>query len=236
MKPIIPILAAVFALIAARAPAQSIDCAKTSTKLERAICADPVMRDYDSRIAAAYARARTMWNGAIATYVEGDQQQWLTGFQAIERLDAANETDCVLSDVACVRDTMRRRVEEIESNAYPHSGVYRLGGGMKLLLQPGLADGYRVRVYDPAKVPTANIVTLDADRSRRWDGPQAMVSTMGDANGLPLGEEDGCTLRLTLDPLVVHVAQTGSCQGRAFAGSYNRLLDENLRSYELELY
>ncbi|MES2497053.1 MAG: hypothetical protein V4618_13140 [Pseudomonadota bacterium] len=236
MKPIIPILAAVFALIGASAPAQSIDCAKTSTKLEQAICADPVMRDYDARIAAAYARARTMWNGAIATYVEGDQQQWLTGFQAIERLDAANETDCVLSDVACVRETMRRRVEEIESNAYPHSGVYRSAGGMKLLLQPGLADGYSVRIYDPAKLPGVNVITLDAGRAGLWDGPQAMVSTMGDANGLPLAKDDGCTLRLTPEALVIEVVQTGICQGHSLAGRYKRLLDENLRSYELELY
>lgn len=236
MKPIIPILAACLAFVATGAEARVIDCTKVATKLEKAICGDPVMLDYDTRIAAAYARARAMWGGAIATYVEGDQQQWLTGFQAIERLDAANETDCVLSDTACVRDTMRRRVEEIESGAYVHSGIYRSAGGMKLLLHPGLANGYRVRVYDPAKLTAVNIVTLEQDRAGLWDGPQAMVSTMGDANGLPLGKEDGCTLRLTPEALTITVAQTGACQGHNFAGSYKRLLDENLRSYELELY
>jgi uncharacterized protein YecT (DUF1311 family) len=236
MKAMAPILATLLALLATGAEARGIDCAKVATKLEKAICDDPVMRDYDTRIAAAYARAVGMWDGAIASYVKNDQQQWLTSFQAIERLDAATETDCVLSDTVCVRDTMRRRVDDIESGTYVHSGVYRSAGGMKLLLHPGHANGYRVRVYDPAKANEVNVITLEDDRSALWDGPQSMVSTMGDANGLPLGKEDGCTLRLLPEALAIRVFQKGSCQGRSFEGTYNRLLDETLRSYELELY
>lgn len=236
MKAMAVILATLLGLLATGAEAGGLDCARVATKLERAICDDPTMRDYDARIAAAYARALGMWDGAIAAYVKNDQQQWLTSFQAIERLDAATETDCVLSDTACLRDTMRRRVDDIESGAYVHSGVYRSPGGMKLLLHPGRANGFRVRLYDPARTADVNLVTLEGDRSALWDGPQAMVATMGDANGLPLGKDDGCTLRLVPEALSIRVVQTGACQGHGFEGTYARLLDETLRSYDLELY
>lgn len=236
MKPIAPMLAACLAFLATGAEARGIDCAKAATTIEKTICGDPVMLDYDNRIAAAYARALASWDGAIASYVKKDQQEWLTGFRAIEALDAATETDCVLSDTACVRDTMRRRVDEVESGAYVHSGVYRAANGKKLLLHPGLANGYRVRVYEPAKANEVNIITLEGDRSALWEGPTFMVSKMGDANGLPLGKQDGCTLHLMPEALSIRVSQEGSCQGHSFAGSYDRLLGETLRSYELELY
>lgn len=225
------------ALLAAQgAQARGIDCAKTGTRLEATICADPEMRDYDNRIAAAYARGLAIWDGAIADYVRRDQQEWLTGFRSIERLEAAVEGDCVITDLACIRGEMRRRVDVLESGAYVHSGVYRAANGMKLLLQTGRANGYGVRVYDPKALPKGNIVTLDTDRAALWDGPEAMVSIMGDSNGLPLAASDGCTLRLSPEPLAIHVVQKGACGGRNYEGAYGRLLDDTLRSYELELY
>ncbi|KRB86236.1 hypothetical protein ASE00_05765 [Sphingomonas sp. Root710] len=217
------------------AQARGIDCAKAVTKLDRAICADPVALDYDSRMAAAYARALASWNGAIARYVRLDQQEWLTSFRTIE-LETAFDSDCVVTDRACISEELRRRVDDIESGAYVHSGVYRTASGMKLLLHPGRANGYRVRVYDPARAGKVNIVTLDEDRAALWDGPQFMVSAMGDANGLPFAPEDGCTLRLLPEPLSIQVFQKGACGGHIFEGTYNRLLDETLRSYELELH
>jgi len=217
------------------AQARGIDCAKAVAKLDRAICADPVALDYDSRMAAAYARALASWNGAIARYVRLDQQEWLTSFRTIE-LETAFDSDCVVTDRACIREELRRRVEDVESGAYVHSGVYRTATGMKLLLHPGLANGYHVRVYDPARASKVNIATVDSDRAALWDGPQFMVSTMGEANGVPFAPEDGCTLRLLPEALSIRVFQKGECGGHMFEGTYNRLLDETLRSYELELH
>lgn len=236
MKPALALLAALLGMAGSSAEARGVDCAKAMTRLEKTICADPEMLDYDGRIAAAYERALAMWDGAIASYVRLDQRQWLTGFQAMERLEAAVEDDCVLTDRACVAAELRRRVDDLESGAYVHSGVYRAANGMKLLLHPARANGYRVRVYDPADAAAINIVTLDQDRAALWDGPQFMLSVMGDANGLPLAKDDGCILRLLPEPLAIRVFQKGSCQGRSFEGTYNRLLDETLRSYELELH
>ncbi|ATE64788.1 lysozyme inhibitor LprI family protein [Rhizorhabdus dicambivorans] len=227
------------ALLFAAAPAtgaRAVDCSTATGGLERQICGDPVMIDYDRRIAAAYGRALAIWDGAIAPYVRRDQQRWMVGFQTIERLDGAIETQCVLSDNDCVRDEMRRRVEDVESGAYVHSGVYRSPSGMKLLLHPGLAAGYRVRVYDPARAAKVNLLTAADARAALREGTDEMISAMGDANGLPLPATDGCVLRLLPQPLAIRVVQTGACRGQAFDGVYSRLLDETLQSYELELH
>lgn len=234
MKPVSMLFAGLLFAATPAVEARSIDCAKAADPLEREICADPVMLDYDDRIAAAYGRALAIWDGAIAAYVRRDQRTWLTGFRTMA-LETAIEGDCVLTDRECIRDQLRRRVDDVESGAYVHSGVYRSAGGMKLLLHPGNADGYTVRLYDPARAAKVNILSADADRSALWDGPQALVSTMGDADGLPLPSGDGCTLRLSPQPLAIRVAQTGSCRGQSFDGVYTRLLDETLQSYELEL-
>jgi uncharacterized protein YecT (DUF1311 family) len=221
--------------VSASVQARGIDCSKASTKLDMAICADSPAIDYDRRMAVAYDHALASWNGAIVRYVRLDQQQWLTAFRTIE-LEAAIDSDCVITDPACIRDELRKRVDDIESGAYIHSGVYRSVGGMKLLLQPGLANGYRVRIYDPSKVAKVNIVTRDGERAALWDGPQFMLSIMGDANGLPFPPEDGCTLRMSTEALAIRVSQKGACGGHSFEGTYDRLLDETLRGYELELH
>lgn len=228
------LLTGLLLLSAKGAEAAGIDCSKAVTKLDKAICADRAALDYDRRIAAAYARALASWDGAIASYVRLDQQQWLTAFRTIE-LEAAIDSDCVVTDPACIREELRRRVDDVESGAYIHSGVYRAAGGMKLLLHSGQANGYRVRLYDPVNAAKVNITTLDADRAALWDGPQFMVSTMGDSNGLPFPPEDGCTLRMLPEALAIRVFQKGACGGQNFEGTYSRLLDETLRGYELEL-
>ncbi|RYD89157.1 MAG: hypothetical protein EOP61_32210 [Sphingomonadales bacterium] len=224
------------ALFATTAHARGIDCAKAARKLDAAICGDPELLDYDKRIAAAYDNAVAIWSGAIAPYVRREQQEWLTVFRTIETVQATEETLCEVEDISCIRVEMRRRVVDIESGAYVHSGVYRAANGMKLLLHPRYANDYRVRVYDPARAAKVNVVTAEGDRTALWDGTQFMVSTMGDANGLPLPPEDGCTLRLLPQPLSIQVFQKGACQGQSYEGTYNRLLDETLRSYELELH
>ena len=236
MNKIARMLIALLALSAGAARAQDIECAKPAGRLDAVICADPEMRDDSDRIAAAYARGIAIWDGAIATYVRHDQQEWLTAFRTIETVEATMENDCSLSDRACIRTEMRNRVEEVESAAYVHSGVYRSAAGMKLLLQPGRAKAYRVRVYDPANPRAINNVTLVADGAATWEGSQYLVSVMGNADGMPLPADDGCTLRLQHQPLSIQIVQNGSCQGHQFAGVYDRLLDETLRGYEMELH
>lgn len=234
---ILPMLLAglMAAFLTEGARAQEIECSPASTRLDRAICADELALDYQRRMAAAHAGALAVWSGAIGHYARLDQQEWITGFRTME-LETAFDSDCVLSDPVCIREELRRRVDDLESRAYIYSGVYRAAGGMKLLLHPARANGYRVRIYDPARASQVNIVTRDGERTALWDGPHVMVSLMGDANGLPLPEEDGCTLRMQPEALAMRVSQKGACGGHSFEGTYDRLLGETLRGYELELH
>lgn len=215
--------------------AGGIDCSRATTKLDQAICGDSQAREYDRRMAAAYSNALSRWNGAIVPYVRLDQQEWLTAFRTIE-LEGAIDSDCVISDPGCIRDELRRRVDAMESGAYVHSGVYRSANGMKLLLHPGRVNSFRVRVYDPARTAMVNIVTLDDERAAPWNGSQFIVSAMGGAHGHPFPTDDGCTLTMLPEALAIRVTQQGSCGGHGFAGTYNRVLNETLRGYELELY
>lgn len=230
------ILFAILAFSATAASAQAIDCVKLDSRLDSVICADAEMRDYQSRIAAAFGKASAVWDGAIASYVRLEQQEWLLSFRTIETMEAAIDDDCLLTDRGCISEQMRRRVETMESGAYIHSGVYRAANGMKLLLHPGLATSYRVRVFDPARLAKADLLTLEATQSANWDGPLTMISTMGDANGRPLPTGDGCTLRLTPRPMSIDISQTGACKGISYEGNYSRLLGETLRKYDLELH
>lgn len=220
--------------MAPAAQARGIDCAKAATRLEKAICADPVLLDYDARIAAAYASALTAWKGAIAAYVRRDQAAWLQQFRAIGSAD--DSEGCTLDDKACLRDDMRARVDQIESGAYVHSGVYLAPDGRKLLLHPRRANDYALRIFKPSGLPDANIASLDASRATLWDGPGTLITQMGDGNGLPLPKQGGCTLRIALSPLSLSVTQTGSCGGRAYAGTYRRDLAQTLADYEYDLH
>ncbi|MCW1429444.1 hypothetical protein [Novosphingobium sp. JCM 18896] len=219
--------------LAPAAEARGIDCGKATTRLDKIICADPQMREYDGRIAAAYAAALTAWNGAIAAYVRRDQAAWLSAFRAIGVDDNGGCTldadPTVLRD--CIREEMLHRTEDVESGSYVHSGVYLAADGRKLLLTPRRANGYALRVF---KLPDRNVASLDEDRAALWDGPNAMVVKMGDANGAPLPK--ACTLRLVPTPLAITVTQTGACDGHSYAGSYRRDLTQTLADYQFELF
>lgn len=213
------------------AQARGIDCAKASTRLDKAICADPVKIEYDTRIAAAYDRALKAFGGAIASYVRLDQKTWLERFRRIDKSEG--DENCTVEDSQCIREEMFARMQDIESGSYQHSGVYRSASGMKLLLSPRYGNGYFLRVFNPAK-PNVHIATLDEERAALWNGTEGMVSKMGDGNGLPM--KDACTLWLEPRPLSIRVTQTGRCGGTSYVGTYARQLGETLADYEFDLH
>ena len=130
---------ALLAMSTTAASARAIDCVRADGRLDGVICADPEMRDFQRRMAAAYGNATAVWNGAIAPYVQLEQQEWLMSFRTIETMEAAIDEDCLLSDRGCISAQMRRRVEDMESGAYIYSGVYRAANGMKLVITHPLA-------------------------------------------------------------------------------------------------
>jgi len=238
------VIAAAFSTIAFAAPAaakgteqdRGIDCARAATRLEKLTCADAKLMEYDSRIGAAYARSLAEWDGAIASYVRLDQKRWRAEFLTIEKPGGEIEPPCAIADAACIRDFLKARTDDIESGAYRHSGVYVGPGGKKLLVYPGLANRFRLKLFDPAD-PDRIVQTLsdDSDTAAMWDGPVTMVARMGDANGLPFDKGD-CRLRLATAPLAITVTQSGRCGGASYAGSYRRNLAETTLDYEFDLH
>lgn len=214
---------------------RGIDCARAATRLEKMTCSDPKMMEYDSRIAAAYARALGEWNGAVAAYVRADQRIWRADFLTIEKPDGDIDPPCPIDDIACVRDFLKSRVDDLESGAYPHSGVYLDPRGIKLLVYPRLANSYHLRLFDPADT-SRHIQLDDSDpRNSLWDGPTTMVARMGDANGSPF-ERGDCRLRVVTEALAITVTQTGACGGAFFGGRYKRNLNETLADYAVDLH
>jgi uncharacterized protein YecT (DUF1311 family) len=215
---------------------RGIDCGSASSALEKMTCSDPQMMEYDARIAAAYQRALEEWDGAIFSYVAGDQRHWLSQFRAIETPAGEIEAPCPLADIECIRRFMLQRVNWIESGAYRSSGVYRGPFDMKLLLSPGLANRFHLRFYDPVKMRHHIQLALDdTDTAAMWDGPDTMMARMGDMYGNPLPDGE-CTLWLKTAANAVTIAQVGQCGGYSYVGHYMRQLDDDLSAYEVDLY
>src|SRR5262245_56475401 len=73
------VLAALSAIslgIAQSAAAQSFDCAKAQTRVEKMVCADRGIADLDEYLGRYYAAARAEIPGAAAC-LQSDQAQWL---------------------------------------------------------------------------------------------------------------------------------------------------------------
>lgn len=105
---------AALAFIIAPNAAQAFDCAKASTKVERAICADPALKDLDDIMSAAYGEVRSASSASERKMLALAQKRWL----------AARESQCIAEDkldTACVRDRtdQRRRVLLGEAKSGP---------------------------------------------------------------------------------------------------------------------
>ncbi len=57
--------------------AVAFDCNKASTKIERAICADPALKAVDDAMSAAYAAVRHSLEGSEASMLQLAQKRWL---------------------------------------------------------------------------------------------------------------------------------------------------------------
>lgn len=72
------------------AAAAGFDCSRAGTATEKAICADPVLSDADSRLSVAYAGALKAASGAARDALVQEQRAWLRARNA-----CGAETDCL---------------------------------------------------------------------------------------------------------------------------------------------
>lgn len=80
------------------APAQAFDCAKASTRVERAICADPQLKAADDAMAASYSALMKRLDGADAKTMRRSQIGWVK--QREEQcgyVEGSAVNDCILT-------------------------------------------------------------------------------------------------------------------------------------------
>ncbi|GAA5011177.1 hypothetical protein FNZ56_00810 [Pseudoluteimonas lycopersici] len=238
--------ALMFALLSlagiATAQAASFDCAKARTGVDKAVCADPKLSEYDERIAAAYKRELDEWNGAIRAYVRNDQRHWLSEIRRIDKNDSEIEANCAEGDLPCLRREYQLRTDEIESSGYRNSGVYqRSDGGGNLLVQAIRNADIRLRLYDRRNSKIIATAQDEAEAQRtglpqlqrdtfQWDGPDTFILEAADADGQ--APADGCALTVHFTEKAATVLQQGGCGGARLEGTYLRDLDDLLTNYE----
>ncbi|MFT3896618.1 MAG: hypothetical protein QM719_02825 [Thermomonas sp.] len=226
----------------AAAHAASFDCAKARTGVEKAVCADPKLSEYDERIAAAYKRELDEWNGAIRTYVREDQRHWLSEIRRIDANDSEIDAVCAKGDLPCLRREYQLRTDELESSGYRNSGVYqRSDGGGNLLVQAIRNADIRLRLYDrkgskiiataddEAATASTGLPQLQRD-TFQWDGRDTFILEAADAEGQ--APADGCALTVHFSEKAATVLQQGGCGGARLEGTYLRDLDDLLTNYE----
>jgi uncharacterized protein YecT (DUF1311 family) len=227
----------------AAAHAASFDCAKARTGVEKAVCADPQLSEYDERIAAAYKRGLGEWNGAIRDYVRNEQRHWLGEIRRIDEHDGEIDAVCAQGDLPCLRRQYRIRMEALESSGYRNSGVYqRSDGGGNLLVTAVRNADIRLRLYDrknariiasagdDAASASTGLPQLQRD-TFRWDGPDTFLLEAAGADGQ--APEDGCALTVHFNEKAATVLQQGGCGGARLEGTYLRDLDDLLTNYEV---
>jgi uncharacterized protein len=95
------VLAAAFCGVANIAAAQSFDCARAQTRVEKMVCADRAIADLDEYLGRYYAASRAEIPGA-ASCLQSDQAQWLKA------------TRDVCADSACVKSAYLNRLAELD--------------------------------------------------------------------------------------------------------------------------
>jgi uncharacterized protein YecT (DUF1311 family) len=227
----------------ATARAASFDCAKARAGVEKAVCADPQLSEYDERIAAAYKRDLDAWDGAIRAYVRNEQRHWLAEIRRIDDNDGEIDAVCAKGDLPCLRRQYRIRTDALESSGYRNSGVYqRSDGGGNLLVTAIRNADIRLRLYDRRnskilasagdETATASTGLPQLQRDTfRWDGPDTFLLEAADADGQ--APADGCALTVHFSDKAATVLQQGGCGGARLEGTYLRDLDDLLTNYEV---
>jgi|GEM_PF-743858 len=222
--------------------AASFDCARARTGVEKAICADPKLSEYDERIAGAYKRELDEWNGAIRAYVRNDQRHWLSEIRRIDDNDSEVEANCAQGDLPCLRRELQIRMDALESSGYRNSGVYqRSDGGGNLLVTAIRNADIRLRLYDRKNSRILGSARDEAESQRtglpqlqrdtfQWDGPDTFILEAADDSGQ--APADGCALTVHFTEKAATVLQQGGCSGARVEGTYLRDLDDLLTNYE----
>ncbi len=174
-----PMLVTAMVLLAATsAAAQSFDCSKAQSAVEKTICGDTELRELDEHLGRYYAAARAVLEGG-ASCLQRDQAQWLTATRGACR------------DVACLKTVYLNRLAELDPlqpgatairnielppapalvwaiapaadtvAAPPNPKAVPFDATGTLLDEVSSGDGFMLQTSDGTKMPLAMVMFLD---------------------------------------------------------------------------
>ncbi len=183
---------AVLALVAvtATAPlasAQSFDCTKAQTGVEKMICASPRLSELDEHLGRYYSAAREAVAGA-ASCLQSDQSQWLRSARNTCRNDACLETaylnrlaelDALQPGATAVKNITLPKVPTLvwivppaldQAAAPPKPNAKPLEVTGRLVNDVANGDGFVVQGKDAVKVPLVLLMLLEGGTQSHLEG------------------------------------------------------------------
>lgn len=116
--------AALVAAVVYSPPAMAFDCARASTKVEKAICADPALKAADDAMSAAYGQVMERVAADQKAALKGNQIAWLK-----RRDDSCSWNEAQADLIACLLDMTTSRSSFL-------TGAHAAGPGMSKPLSP----------------------------------------------------------------------------------------------------
>lgn len=156
------------------AGAQSFNCAKAQTRVEKMVCADRAVADLDEYLGRYYAAARTELRGAAAC-LQSDQVQWL------------KTTRDACADGACLKSAYLNRLAELDP-LQPGATALK---NVELPPVPAL-----VWVVPPAE---DKVAAPPNPKAKPYEAAGTLVDDLGknpDSEGLSIRMKDGTRITL----------------------------------------
>ena len=153
--------------------AQSLDCKKVQTRVEKMICADAGLRELDEHLGRYYAAGRMELEGA-ASCLQADQSQWL------------KSTRDACQDAACLKTAYLNRLGELDAL---QPGVTAIKN-IELPRVPALAWVIAPALDTAAAPPNP--------KARPFEATGALVNDVANGDGFVLRTGDGTKVPLVL--------------------------------------
>jgi uncharacterized protein len=166
------------------ASAQSFDCRKAQTRIEKVICSEAAIADLDEHLGRYYAAGRAALEGA-ASCLQSDQAQWLTSTRdacqdaaclKTAYLNRLGELDPLQPGVTAIKTLELPRVPSLvwiiapasdKVAAPPNPKATRFEATGRVLDEVAGGDGFMLQTKDGARLPLALVMFLEGKTPER---------------------------------------------------------------------
>jgi uncharacterized protein len=170
------------------ASAQSFDCKKAQTPVEKMICASPQLAELDEHLGRYYPAARDVVQGA-ASCLQSDQSQWLKSVRNVCQNDACLKTaylsrlaeldglqpgasaikNITLPNVPTLVWIVPSALDRVAAPPKPNAKPLEITGALVNEVASG-GDGFVIRTRDGVKVPLVLLMFLEGSTQPQLEG------------------------------------------------------------------